>query len=276
MKPNKENEKKIPWSMIGSVLALLSIVIGIYFFFLQRDDQKVEFVVLIDNIENLVELKEQFGDITINYKGKDILSSNEEIQILTLQLVNEGKDIIQHFYDQDQPFGIAFGNSNIISVKIIESNSDYLKQQIKPIYFNNDSTQLLKSIFDYDYKLESSIGGILLFNKVIFERDTYLKFKVYLIQNKGINNNYINVVGKIAGIKNIPILLSSEYYKSIDKAFQGHPLDFILKMIFVFILFVLLFFMIIGIPMIIGSFVRKKLKLVSQDRIEVHYYKTDK
>ncbi len=194
-------EKKFPWSFFGFLLGILSFLFAAILFFWNQSEDNFDFSILIDSEENLVEIREQIKNLQILYNGKDIIVTNEELKLLTFTIRNDGKDILKSYYDPDLPFGIVFNNSKLLSFKIFESNSKYLKDEIKPRILTKDSSETIKESKYINLPLDSTYLSLLLFNQVIFERDTYVKIKTYLIQPKGSLKTDIRFIGKIAGIK---------------------------------------------------------------------------
>ncbi len=65
--------KGYAWSFGGFLLGILSLTVAAYLFLWERSGQKVDLEILIDSEENLVEVREQIKDLSIMYKGKDII-----------------------------------------------------------------------------------------------------------------------------------------------------------------------------------------------------------
>jgi len=173
----KSIEKGFAWSFLG-------VIITVAFFIITEYNNRFNLELKINDDVKLVEVREQIPDLNIFYKEKELINSNQEIRIITLTLKNSGQDIIQAYYDNNQPFGLTFESSSILGFNILDSNSDYLKQNLLPRIESVDK---------------------LYFSKVIFERNKYIMLKVYLLQPKGISQTKISLLGKIAGIDKVPI-----------------------------------------------------------------------
>lgn len=189
MKTKKSIENRLPWSFLGFILGTISLIIAIYFFYLSKMEAKSDIKFYVEDEFKLIELKEKFDDIKIFYKDEDIILSKKEIKIMCITMENEGRTILQSFFDQNMPFGLTFNKSSILSVDLMKPISDYLQ------------TNLFKPKNTVEYN-----EGKLIFGKPIIEEGQKVSFKVYLLQEKGSFSTNVEVLGKISGLDNIPIL----------------------------------------------------------------------
>lgn len=180
--------KKPTWSFWGFVIGLLGIAIAVFLFFI-RPEKEPDLKLVIEDEFSIIELKEKIPDLKIIYKSEDIVQQNKEIKVLIYSFVNEGKTILQNFYDTGKPFAIEFKDSQVLSTKVVASNSNYLEEDFL----------LSQTAKDDDSK------GIVNFKKLIFESNKKITLKSYLLQNKAIEKTEISFLGKVAGIDNLPI-----------------------------------------------------------------------
>lgn len=183
------------------MIGVVAVVIGLLVYYWQREEERLDLRVQINSVENLIELKEQIDDLMIMYKGRDITNREEQIKIVNFTIFNQGNDVLQQYYDRNDTFGIKFYDCEIIAFKLSETNSDYVVGNIKP-RINNVA------------EVEDSKIGILELRKIIIERDERIMLKVYFLQRGELIRPKLEVIGKIAGIKKIPIAYSFEQAKT--------------------------------------------------------------
>jgi hypothetical protein len=186
---NKETSFKSLLSIIGFILTVASIIFAIWVYIDSKKQQKVTLSYYVENIENLFELKEKFPDLQVLYKNVPIEKSEKNIKIVTISLKNEGVTILQNFYDSSIPFGLRFLNCEIIKANITDASSEYLKDFQKGISSLGDSLRM----------------NFLEFNKIILEKNSYVKIKVYLFATNTWNLKNIVSLGKLAGMDNFTI-----------------------------------------------------------------------
>lgn len=182
-------EKRLPWSFLGFVLGTASLAIAIWFFYLAKQEDATDVTFRVVEEFPLVELKEKFPDIKVLYNQDDILESDKEIKIIRLQLANNGRTILQSFYDQKLPFGLSFHNSKVLAVTRVAPLDGYLHDN------------LFKEETGKDFEV-----GALLLNKPIIEKGEQISFKVYLLQGRGIEATTITALGKISGLDEISVI----------------------------------------------------------------------
>ena len=212
-------ENKIYWGIVGTLLTIAFGVIGLYTFFHER---KPSLSFEIINETNVLDVHKNLEDLTIYFKSENIQKNNLNLRIITIQVLNNGEvDILQSYYDQKMKWGFRVSNGKIINdARIVNSNSEYLRNNISP-----------KVVGDNTVELE----------KVIFEKGKFFSVEVLVIHNKS-NLPEIEYVGKIVGIeKIIPIKtwekrLEQNFW---DSFFYGGFLINVIRPIIYFILFVL-------------------------------------
>jgi hypothetical protein len=216
-------ESKFPWSFSGFLIGMIALIVSVIIFYYTESKDKFDLKLVIEDEFNLIELKDELQDLKILYKDENILAHNKEIKIIIYSFTNDGKLIIQDYYDRNKAFAIEFDSSKVLSTKVISSNSEYLRKD-----------------FLIDIK-DSSNETRVDFSKLIFESGKKITLKSYLIQDKGIQNTKIRFVGKIAGIDEFKIIRKTdevEKKQSLDKSLTKFVIWF--SIIYVGLIFVLI------------------------------------
>ena len=125
-------EKIAPWGILGFSVTFVGVLMAIAIFYFQENSAKVHAGWWIRNEEKLVEVRESIKDLRILYHGQDLLESGKEIRILTLEFVNDGRNITQDMFDQNLAFGLRFLSSEIITGQVSRVTSQYLGDNLKP------------------------------------------------------------------------------------------------------------------------------------------------
>ena len=190
-------ERRFGWSFAGFILGLVSLAFAATLYFLGKQEQKTDLRITVEDEVNVVEVREQIPLLKILYDNQDTTESHKEIKIIRLVVQNFGQTILQTFYDMNQGFGLVFDDSQILGARLLGSNSDYLRENLERVWGQSSTDVTNRSSAPARTRLE--------FGKVIFERGKYARFKILLIQDKGIARTHIVPVGKISGMDSIPV-----------------------------------------------------------------------
>jgi hypothetical protein len=194
----KRLEKIAPWGTLGVIVTVVGIVISIVIFYWQENSGKARASWQIRNEEKLVEVRETIKDLRILYQGQDILESGQELRILTLEFVNNGRNITQDMFDQNLDFGLRFPHSEIITSQVVKVSSKYLNENLKPeikvLTLKNVSTS------------SNETTKALILPKLIFDRQSAFTLKVYLLNSSRGEPSQIISLGKIAGLDGVPVI----------------------------------------------------------------------
>lgn len=205
------------WSFLGVIIAL------VVFYWTQLRD-RFDLKITVEDEVNLVEVRERIPDLRILYMDEDLLSSGQQIRLLTLTLRNDGKTILQHSYDANQPFGMQFADSKILGIGEIRSNSDYLRTNILSTE-KRGSVQLPLDRQDKTASNNEIHGrGELHLEKVIIEAGKFCTVQLYLLQPASDEPTRIHPFGKIANIESIPVL----YRKESEASSRARPSEVLL------------------------------------------------
>lgn len=210
-------EKKIYWGIVGFILTLAFGFIGLYTYY---HEKKPNLLFEIINESNVLDVHKELDNLTIYFDNEDIRKKNLNLRIITVQISNNGEiDILQSHYDQKIEWGFKVSNGKIINdARIVNSNSDYLKNHLSPKIISGNTVNL---------------------EKVIFEKGKFFSIEVLVIHNKD-TQPAINYIGKIVGIETVTPIKTWE--KNLvpsfwEKFFYGGLLINVLRPIVTFIAF---------------------------------------
>lgn len=199
MKKSEILKNKIPWPIISVLLALIFGGFGIYAV-VHEKNPNISYEII--NEVNVLDVRKPLKDLKISFQEKDTQKENMNLRIFTVRIENNGEvDILQDQYDVGDIWGIQVQDARIIEVRLIQSNSDYLKSKLKPDLIEDDKIKL---------------------NKVIFEKGKFFVLEILVLHEKNLKPEIISV-GKIAGIeKNVPIKSWEEKEESfLEELFYG-------------------------------------------------------
>jgi len=138
------------------------------------------------NEANVLDVHEPLEGLTVSFQGKDIEQEDSNLRILTINVENSGEvDILQGYYDPDDIWGIQVQNGEIIDVRLVDSNSDYITANLNPTVTGEQD--------------------IVEFKKVIFEREKFFTLEILVLHEKDKLPEIIPI-GKIAGIDRVPVV----------------------------------------------------------------------
>jgi len=220
MTKNKPLKSHIKVGLILTVLGILiALFFGIYGIYSTYQENKSEISFEIINEANILDVHEPLSELTISFQGEDIQEKNLNLRIITIRIENSGNvDILQSHYDINDIWGVHLKNGEIVRIQLIDSNSEYLKTNLKP-KINNETIE---------------------FTKTIFEKGKYFTIEILVLHNKDKSPEIIPI-GKIAGIEKItPIKLSNQKEETIiSSVFYGNIFINLIRLIFYVVLTIL-------------------------------------
>lgn len=173
-------DKRFAWSFLGFMLAAIFGGITIYTEFYRVDNP--ELVVEILNDTNVLDVKEDVNELKIFYGDVDIKSLNQTLSVLFLRVKNDGgAPILNGYYDNKYPLNIALKDGKFLKAEQTSSTNNYLKTSALPT-INSEKTILLPNI--------------------ILEQGESYTIKILTLHSAD-SDVEINVLGKIAGVRNI-------------------------------------------------------------------------
>ena len=172
---------------------LISIGYIIYIEFIKDDRPKLYFD--IQSVVNVFDITNKLDDLKVLYQNIDILKENKKLFIVNVKIHNKGTtSILLEDYDTEFPIGFSLNNSNILSVNVIESSSEYFSQKL--------------------LKITSDLNKVILPN-IIIDPDNYLILSLIVLKDEE-SEITINPFGKIAKINNF---LVENTYKNVEYSF---------------------------------------------------------
>lgn len=238
-------EKKLPWGFFSVLLAIPAIFlagIGVTTALIEKKPD-VEYQIL--NAANVLDLHTQLQDLKILFKEEDIQKTKKNLQIYTMRIANVGRvDILESHFDSQKQWGIEFSGGEIVQTpRMVDSNSEYLKDNIEPTVEGN---------------------SVVAFNKIIFERGKYFTVETLVLHDKDTAPT-LTVLGKIAGIDDPQIVaIPRREVSFFGKVFYGNWLVQLVRAV-LYVIGIFLFLATVGalaagIRSIINRRVRKRLK----------------
>lgn len=243
----KRIDKKIPLVFLGLLLTIAFGIVGIYSLFREK---KPNIFMEITNEANVLDIYKPLEELNIFFQGEDIQQKDLNLRILTINIENNGQvDILQNHYDLNDIWGIKVQNGKIIEVRLINSNSEYIKSNLNPQLYKEDTVQ---------------------FAKVIFEKGKFFTIEILVLHIK-YKLPEIIPIGKIAGIdKIVPIKswLEKEKQTFLSKLFAGNTLVQIIRPIIYLIAWIVFIAIIIALGIGITNIINKTKEASRRNKIK--------
>lgn len=194
-------DKRFAWSFLGFMLAAIFGGITIYTEFFRVDTPSMIVEVLTDT--NVLDVKEDVNELKVYYGAVDIKSLNQTLSVLFLRIKNNGgAPILNGYYDKKYPLNITLSEGKFLKVEQSSSTNDYLLSSAIP-----------------SIETEQKI----LLPEIILESGESYTIKILTIHSSESEVD-LNVLGKIAGIKDIKLLKNIGEEKTAsywDQAISG-------------------------------------------------------
>lgn len=240
-------KKLITTITITILTGIVSVIYPIY-----KDRIGIEFEILSE--VNVLDVNEKIENLDIFYNGESLSAQNGNLKIVNLKIKNFGqKNISQTHYDDNELLGFIIYNGKLIKKpEILESGSDYLKDN----FFIN--------IID-----ENQVR----FSKFIFDSGDYIVLKILVFHD--INNNpLITPLGKISGVKDIKLYYLSDSEETfVNKHFGGDILVQIIRGVSYFLIVTLMLILIfMFVDKISNIKERRKRKIIVKEFKNINTY----
>ena len=165
------------------MLAAIFGGITIYTEFFRIDTPSM--IVEVLNDTNVLDVKEDVNELKIYYGAVDIKSLNQTLSVLFLRIKNDGgAPILNGYYDKKYPLTIVLAEGKFLKVEQTSSTNDYLLSSAIP-----------------SIETEQRI----LLPEIILESGESYTIKILTLHSSE-SEVELNVLGKIAGIKEIKLL----------------------------------------------------------------------
>lgn len=247
-------ENKVYWGIVGVILTIAFGAMGLYTYF---HEQKPNLLFEVINESNVLDVHKSLENLTIYFDNENIQKKNLNLRIITIKISNNGEvDILQSYYDQKILWGFNVDKGKIINdARVVNTNSDYLKNNISPRIVDNKTVEL---------------------EKVIFEKGKYFSIEILVIHKKD-TLPVISYVGKIVGIESVTPIKTWEEdleQKLLEELFYGGFLVNALRPIIYLFVFILLIVFIVITSDWIGT-LKRKSKIKSRKRDVRRYFENE-
>ncbi|MCK5683791.1 hypothetical protein KAJ27_06705 [bacterium] len=211
------------WCDIGDCFGVFSI-----FSYFQEKKPEVTYRIIAE--ADIFSINKGVPDLHITFKGEDLQKSKRNLKIVTIEISNTGNDdILQGYYDIKGSWGLKLENCDIFgNPKLVNSTSEYLKNNINPKVSNSN---------------------ILVFEKVIFE-----KGQAFVVELKTLVDSQSMIkyspIGKIAKVGRQHVLERNDFDNQptiFGQIFMGGILVNLLRFIICFICILVLFALFVSI-----------------------------
>jgi len=228
-------DRRFPWSLLGFLAGLIFGLFGIYsvFFYTKAPDLRAE----IESSTPVFSLRENVKDLKIIFKGQDIKQAHKELTLINLKLINRGNIPIKPGdFDQKDPLTLFLQNGEIIKADILETSDSYLKKVFADTRKNPQCIQ---------------------FPPFIMEPDQYLSIRLLTLHTENAAPTLI-VTGKIANVRNVPVIGIASDERSPSKLTLAFSGDFVVQFIRVFVYGISTLGAIIGLILLYGTILDRR------------------
>lgn len=235
-------ENKFPSSFLGFIFAIGFGLLSVYLGFYKHSNPQLNY--LITSSSGVLDIKEELGNLDVLYKGKSLSSNNQDLQVITLKVINQGDaTITNNSYDVDLPLGFSLKQGLLAEEpQITNTSSKYIKDKLS-LFIENDTE--------------------VTFSNLIIEPEEFFEIKVLILYEVG-KKPHLSPIGKIANVTNINIY--NDYVSKLNKVpfwermiFESTPVQ-ILRLIIYGTGFFLFLILIISISEAIGNYKESKRK----------------
>lgn len=168
----------IGWSSLGALMGIIAL-------FLTIDFKKTDVRIFILSDTNLVDIKSPLNDLQILYNGKDLIKEHLNLHLYRIQVQNTGNTILlKDDFDNNDLWGIHVSAGNIVKIGEADSDSSYIRKNLT---------------------IRTPDQMTLLFTPIIFEPGDSFILDFFVLLNTSSETSLLTSVGKIAGIKRIPV-----------------------------------------------------------------------
>lgn len=206
------------WSFLGTMLALVSL----FYYFTDKYFNLKELTLTIKSQTNLVKIQNIDLNIMVTSKGVPLNNEGNSVFFIRFELQNTGSDVIlQSYYDALKPFTIKCNNGLVKFPKIVNSNSQYIRESV-PINLDYD-----------DEKCE------IYFPKFIIEPGESFTAELFLVTDKESVEINFELASRIAGTKFIFNKNENRNSNFLDTALSGDPVIQVIRFFIYGIIFII-------------------------------------
>ncbi len=163
------------WKSVA-VIAVIAGLVGFYYQFLTEPNVSSQIV----NEINVLDVHRPLANLQVLFQGNNIQENNLNLKAYRVKFQNTGNaDIKQNDFDTNNNWGIRVEGGTIIEVRLVESDSDYIKTELDP---RTEDSQSIK------------------FNKVLFDKKRFFTIELLVLHSKNVSPTLYRT-GKISGIQ---------------------------------------------------------------------------
>lgn len=234
-------------------VGLLAAIITIYTFYFQKSTTKINYEVVTNS--NVFDINTNISKLDILYDSTSLKQKNENLRVISLRVKNVGNvNILKTFYDNNAPLGLKIRNGYIVEIpELIATSNDYLNKNLEIIKDSSDC---------------------IFFSNVILEQEEFFEIKFLVLHSTDLTP-IIEPIGKIAGIKEIQVINSSEVIQETSfwsKVFIGNVFVQLVKGLIYFIVVVIL----IIVSVLLSQWVMSKVSLKKKRKLIKTFKETTK
>jgi hypothetical protein len=181
----------IGWGALGAFIGIAALVLA---FNVTKPD--VRMFILSDT--NLVDVKTQLNDLALLYNGKDLIKEHLALHLYRVQVQNIGNTILRKDdFDDSDLWGIRVSAGKIVKIGGPISDSTYIRKNLS-------------------IKIDTAPDqATLLFTPIIFEPGDSFIVDFFVLMDASSQPSSLTSVGKIAGIRQIPVTALNLYRPSL-------------------------------------------------------------
>jgi len=222
-------------------VGLIAAILTIYAFLFQGTQNKIQYEIISNS--NVFDINTNISKLDIIYDSTSLKKNNQNLRIISLRIKNVGNtNILKTFYDQNSPLGVQITNGYIVeNPEILNTSNDYLSKNVRTFKKDNN---------------------LVVFSEVILDMNEFYEIKM-LVLHESDKTPKLSAVGKVAGIKYIPIINSSDIEVNVpflSKAFSGNIFIHLARSLVYFIGVTILILASVGISELISSQKNKRRK----------------
>src|SRR5436305_697066 len=122
-------ERGYAWSMLGAIVGIVGVILAI--FALRERRAELQFQLISES--NVLDVHTPVAALDVLYQGESLQKRQLNLRVITLRVANTGDaDILQSQYDQRLPCGLAITRGRIVEIRLLSTNSSYLRNSLSP------------------------------------------------------------------------------------------------------------------------------------------------
>lgn len=172
--------KMILVSIISIIIAIVFSSLTLYFQFFYEKEPNITLEIVSES--NVVDVYEPVEDLTVSFRGEDILKNNKNLRIFTICIANSGKDVLSIHYNKNDMWGFRVENGEIIKIESISGTRS--ASSFNPTKIGKNTIK---------------------FENVMFEKGDYFYMNIFVLHDKYILPS-ITTFENIAGMDKIEIV----------------------------------------------------------------------